>query len=123
MASFKKIQEMLCFCLVEEIIDGEEFLLLCDTYRLRNLPFSHSAYEKFSLTDKDPAECKADSRVEKRDIPFLVDALTVPPVFRSCNGTICDGAEGLCIMLKRFAYPCRYSDIIPILDDPCQNLA
>ena len=114
MASFKKVQEMLCLCLVEEIIDEEEFVLLCDTYRPRNLPFPHSAYEKFSLANTDPAECKADSRVEKRDIPLLVEALTVPPVFRSCNGKICDGAEGLCIMLKRFAYPCWYSDIIPI---------
>ena len=114
MASFKKVQEMLCLCLVEEIIDEEEFVLLCDTYRPRNLPFPHSAYEKFSLANTDPAECKADSRVEKRDIPLLVEALTVPPVFRSCNGKICDGAEGLCIMLKRFAYPCWYFDIIPI---------
>ena len=114
MASFKKVQEMLCLCLVEEIIDEEEFVLLYDTYRPRNLPFPHSAYEKFSLANKDPAECKADFRVEKRDIPLLVDALTLPPVFRCRNGTICDGAEGLCIMLKRFAYLCRYSHIIPI---------
>ena len=106
---------MLCLCLVEEIIDEEEFVLVYDTYRPRNLPFPHSAYEKFSLANKDPAKCKADFRVEKRDIPLLVDGLTVPPVFRCHNGTICDGAEGLCIiMLKRFAYPCRYSDIIPI---------
>ena len=81
MASFKKVQEMLCLCLVEEIIDEEEFVLLCDTYRPRNLPFPHSGYEKFSLANTDPAECKVDSRVEKRDIPLLVDALTVPPVF------------------------------------------
>ena len=106
---------MLCLCLVEEIIDEEEFVLVYDTHRPRNLPFPHSAYEKFSLANKDPAKCKADFRVEKRDIPLLVDRLTVPPVFRCHNGTICDGAEGLCIiMLKRFAYPCRYSDIIPI---------
>ena len=81
MASFKKVQEMLCLCLVEEITDEEEFVLLYDTYRPRNLPFPHSAYEKFSLANKDPAECKADFRVEKRDIPLLVDALTVPPEF------------------------------------------
>ena len=69
MASFKKVQEMLCLCLVEEITDEEEFVLLYDTYRPRNLPFPHSAYEKFSLANKDPAKCKADFRVGKRDIP------------------------------------------------------
>lgn len=45
---------------------------------------------------------------------MLLDALRVPPVFQCRNGTICDGVEGLCIMLKRFAYPCRHSDMIPI---------
>ena len=73
MASFKKVQEMIFLCLVEEIIDEEEFVLLYDTYRPRNLPFPHSVYEKFSLTNKDSAECEADFRVEKRDIPLLVD--------------------------------------------------
>ena len=46
---------------------------------------------------KDPAECKADFRVEKRNIPLFLDALKVPPVFQRRNGTICDGVEGLCI--------------------------
>ena len=80
MASFKKVQEMLVLCLVEEIIDKEEFVLLYGTYRPRNLPFPHLPYEKFSVANKDPAECKADFRVEKRDIPLLTDALTVPPM-------------------------------------------
>ena len=114
MALFKKVYEMFCLCLIEGIIDEEEFVLLYEAYRPSNLPFPHSANAKFSLVNKDPAEGKADFRVEKRDIPWLADALTVPPVFRCRKGTICDGAEGLCIMLKRFAYLCRYSHIIPI---------
>ena len=69
---------MLCLCLIEEIMVEEEFVLLYEAYRPSNLPFPHSAYEKFSLANKDPAECKADFRVEKRDIPLLVDALRVP---------------------------------------------
>ena len=36
MASFKKVQEMLCLCLIEEIIDEEESVLLCEAYRLRS---------------------------------------------------------------------------------------
>ena len=95
MVSFKKVHEMLCLCLIEEIIDGEEFVLLYKAYRLSNLSYPHSANEKFSLANKDPAECKADFRVEKRDIPLLLDALRVPPVFQCRNGAICDGVEGL----------------------------
>ena len=89
---------MLCFCLIEEIMVEEEFVLLYEAYRPSNLPFPHSAYEKLSLANTDPAECKADFRVEKRDIPLLLDALRVPPVSVQCrDGAICDGVEGLCI--------------------------
>ena len=114
MASFEKIQELLLPCLVEEIIDDEEFSVLYEAYTPQNLPFQHSAYEKFSLKNKNSAECKADFHVDKRDIALLVEALRVPPIFKCTNGTICDGTEGLCIVLKRFAYPCRYSDMIAI---------
>ena len=74
MASVEKVQKMLYLCLIEEIIDEEEFVLPYEAYRPNNLPFSHSAYmyEKFSLTNKDPAECKGDFRAEKRDIPLLL---------------------------------------------------
>ena len=105
---------MLLLSVEEDIIDEEEFVLLYEAYRPQNLSFPHLAYEKFSLEDKDAAECKADFRFEKRDILLLVEALGVPPIFICQNGTICDGYEALCIALKRFAYPCRYSDMIPI---------
>ena len=87
MALFKEVHEMLCVCVIKEIIDEEEFVLLYEAYRPSNLPFPHSAYENFSFANKDPAECKADFRVEKRDIPLLLDALRVPPVFQCRNGT------------------------------------
>lgn len=51
MGSFKKVEEVLCLCLMEEIIDEEEFVLLYEAYRPSNLPFPHSAYEKFSLAN------------------------------------------------------------------------
>ena len=114
MASFQKLQELLLPCLEEEIIDDEEFSVLYEAYAPQNLPFQHSAYEKFSLENKNSAECKADFRVDKRDITLLIEALRVPLICKCSNGTICDGTEGLCIVLKRFAYPCRYSDMMPI---------
>ena len=81
MASFKKVHDMLCLCLIEDIIVEEEFVLLYEAYRPSNLPFPHSAYEKLSLANKDPAECKADFLVE-RDIPLLLDVLRIPPIFQ-----------------------------------------
>ena len=35
----------------------EEFALLYEAYRPSNLPFHHSAYERFSLANKDLTEC------------------------------------------------------------------
>ena len=58
MASLKKVHKMLCLCLIEEIIDEEEFVLLYEAYRPSNLPFLHSANEKFSLLNKDLAKIK-----------------------------------------------------------------
>ena len=51
MTSFKKVHEMRCLCLIEEIVDEEEFIDPHETYRSSNLPFPHSAYEKFSLAN------------------------------------------------------------------------
>ena len=114
MASFQKIQELLLPCLEEEIIDEEEFSVFYEAYAPQNLPFQHSVYEKFSLENKNSAECKADFRVDKRDIALLVEALGVQLIFRCSNGTICDGTEGLCIVLKRFAYPFIYYRFTPL---------
>ena len=58
MGLFKIVQEVLCLCLMEEIIDEEEFVLLYEAYRPSNLPFPHSAYEKFSLANKDQPNVK-----------------------------------------------------------------
>ena len=76
MAPFKKVQKMHCLCLIEEITGEEEFVLLSEVKRPSNLPFPHSAYEKFSLANNDPAECKADFRVERRDIPLLIEQMS-----------------------------------------------
>ena len=64
---------MLCLCLIEEIIDEGEFVLLHKAYRPSNLPFPHSVNAKLSLVTKNPAKGKADFRVEKRDVPLLFD--------------------------------------------------
>lgn len=85
----------------EEIIDEKEFILLYEEYTTQNPPIPHTAHEKFFLVNKEPAEGKVDFRVEKADIPLLVEALQVPPIFKCYNGTICDGTENLCTVLNK----------------------
>ena len=57
-------------------------------------------------------ECVAEFRLRKTDIPRLSRALRIPDVI------ICEGTEGLCMLLKRLCYPCRYSDMVHLFARP-----
>ena len=60
----------------------------------------------------DDEECRAELRFCKRDLPLLKQLLGVPKKICCRQGTTCSGEEALCILLKRFAYPCRYTDMV-----------
>ena len=113
MYSFRKTRQQHAFALDANIVNKEEFLLLWDGNASKNPDYPVSVYPKFNLDDKDVAEVKTEFRFEKNDIPSLYEVLRIPEVFRCKQGSVCDGMTGLCIMLKRLTYPCRYSDMIP----------
>lgn len=69
------------------------------------------------------ADCKAEFRVEKADLPLLADSLHIPAVFHCKQRSICDGLEGLCVLLRRTSYPCRFSDMIPRFPRPVSVLS
>ena len=46
------------------------------------------------------------------DIAPLMEVLGCPETFTCYNGLTVDGTDTLCIFLKRFAYPCRYLDMM-----------
>ena len=71
----------------------------------------------------DDSECLAEFRFHKSDIPVLFEALQLPQSFTCHQGTICDGIEGLCLTLGRFAYPCRYSELIPRFGRPVPEIS
>ena len=52
-------------------------------------------------------------RFLKNDIYRLADVLRIPDEIICSNGTKVSGIQVLCVYLKRFAYPCRYSDLVP----------
>ena len=114
---------MLPLCLEEEILDDEQFNSLHEAYMPQNPSFPHSSHEKLFVVNGDPTEYKADFRVEQVSIPILVELLRDPPIFKCANGTICDGTEGLCAVLKIFGYPCRYLDMIPIFKRSVSKLS
>ena len=84
----------------------------------KNPKFLYEEYGNFDLEDVDNAECKAEFRFHKEDIPVLAEVLGLPETFTYSQRSVTNGIEGLCIMLKRFSYLCWYSDLIPRFGQP-----
>ena len=110
MASFKEIRESLIMGCAEDIVD-DEFLLFYDFYGSKNPDFPYAYYSLFDLQDMEDSECLAEFREHKRDIPVLADALQIPPTFRCRQRSVCEGIEGLSMLLRRISYPCRYGSV------------
>ena len=96
------------------IITIEEYALLFEKNSSNNLDFPFYNYPLFNLESQSEAECRANFRVEKHHIPLVEDVLQIQQYFVCDQGMVCEGTEGLCIILKRYSFPCRYSDMIPI---------
>ena len=111
MATFQRTRDALLLALDDDLIDEEEFSMPCDLHTSKK-KFPYQDYEKLDLDLIDPAECKPEFRIEKNNLPLLYNALGIPETIECRQGSICDGMEVLCILLRRLAYPCRYSDMI-----------
>ena len=77
---------------------------------------------KFDLDSLENDEYVSEFWFEKKDVYILGETLDIPESIICCNGTKVDGIESLCIFLKRFAYPCRYLDMISRLGRPVPEL-
>ena len=123
MASFRKVRDLLLESFDDGDISEDEFLLLYNLNMSKNPDFPYECYGKFDLNEMDDSECLAEFRFHKSHSPVLHDALQLPQFFRCQQGTICSGTEGLCIVLRRVAYPCRYSDMIQRFGRPVPELS
>ena len=85
--SFQELREALVYAFSDGLISEEEFLILYEECESTNLNFPHCEYEPFSLDNFDSSEARAEFRVDKEDIPLLVNALQVPKNFRCRQGT------------------------------------
>ena len=71
----------------------------------------------------EDTECKAEFRLRIADISVLAEALAIPESFTCNQGSVIDGIEGLCVLLRRFSYLCRYSDLISRFGRPVPVLS
>ena len=101
---------LICYC--ENIISDEEYFILSDLYRSNNLDLPYNEYPLFDLESMSNDECITEFRFEKSHLPLLADVLQIPPMFKCPQGSVADGMEALCMLLKRLSYPCRYADMV-----------
>ena len=52
------------------------------------------------------SECVSEFRVKKSYVLKLRDALKTPDSFTCYQKSVSDGMEGLCMLVRRLAYPC-----------------
>ena len=77
-------------------------------------PLPHRNYPRFELDKYTDEECVNSFRFRKTDVAHLATALRLPHRFLCRNGTVAGCIEGLCILLRRLAYPIRLTNMIPM---------
>jgi len=105
-------REMLLFSFYEGIIDEIEFSLLFDINKSRNPDFPYWKYNEFDLENLNDDQCMVWFRFYRNDIFILADVLGILENIICYNGSKFSKIEAFCIFLRRFAYPCRYGDLI-----------
>ena len=61
----------------------------------------------------DEPQCKREFRFLRSHIYDLKNVLNIPEKIVTCQRTASSGVDALCILLKRLAFPCRYTDMVP----------
>ena len=106
------LREICVFAHTLNGLNDEEFALLYNATKPKNPRIPYWTYRSFDLDELNDDECLSEFRFFKNDIYNLVDILEIPTEIRCYNGLVIDKIEGLSILLKRFAYPCRYLDMV-----------
>ena len=112
MAKKSEARNQILLAHADNLITDEEFVLLYDMNRSKNLELPYRNYLNFDLDAMSDDECWSEFRFYKGDIFRLIDVLHLPDHFTCYNGSVFEREEAMCIFLKRFAYPCRYQDLI-----------
>ena len=93
-----------------------------DLNKSSNLELPYWNYDRFDLHVLTDDECMSEFRFYKNDVYLVAEVLQVPDEKRCYNRVVVVGIEALCIFLKRFACPCRYSDMLPRFARPVPQL-
>lgn len=106
-----------------DLIDNEETFLLYDLNTSKNLVIPYWKYNKFDLDSLSDDECKSEFRFMKNDIYSLLEVFDLPDRITCPNRVFVYSEEALCLLLRRFAYPCRYEDLVSRFARPVPQLS
>ena len=110
-AGLQSVRDALVTAYFENYISDDEFVFLYDANRSKPV-YPYWKFDNFDLNNWDEDECFAELRFFKSELPALMDCFGIPEKIVCSQRSICGGMEGLCILLKRLSYPCRYCYII-----------
>ena len=111
MSSLATVRDCLVIAHSQNIIDDVEFVLLYDANMSKPV-FPYSKFECFDIDNWEDEECWTELRFGKNDLQLLLNNLQIPDEIVCSQRTVCDAMEGMCILLRRLAYPCRYTDMV-----------
>ena len=78
--------------------------------------------QRFDIDNLCDDECQTNFRFFRNDIYRLTEVLDLPDEIECYNGLVVDKVEALAMYLKRFSYPCRYADMVPLFSRPIPQI-
>ena len=106
-----------------DIIDDTVCVLPYHLHKSKNPDIPYWRYEKFDWKKLNDYQCKVTFRFSINHIYDLKETLNIPEEIMCYNNVRVDDVEALCAVLKRFAYPCRFIDMIQIFARPIPRLS
>ena len=116
-----RIRETLLLAHHFKFLSHEEFVLLCDLNKPKNIEIP-CGERRFDIDDWCDDECQTNFRFFRNDIYRLTEVLDLPDEIECYNGLVVDKVEAVAMFLKRFSYPCRYADMVPLFSRPIPQI-
>ena len=116
------IRDALLLSHTDGFLDVNDCMLLYEIFKPKNSNMCYRKYDKFCIDKFSDDEWKNNFRFYRNDIYHLHEVMQLPLEVTCNNGVQVDGIEALCIFLMRFAYPCRFTDLVPTFGRPIPQL-
>ena len=120
MAQGRNVEEVLQEAFEEGLIGEEEFLLLLHENEVNPHQPRMRQFPPFNFDEWTDDECWIDLRLKKADIPRLLGIIGFgdDEEIVTYNRVRVSATEALCLLLRRLAFPCRYTDLMPKFGRP-----